>query len=77
MGAEGRITTPPRGRELVLLVLVIEVVVTRPDEDVSIPAAAAGAALAILVAVVGSMPRAASPPNGSADSRPTPLALDR
>jgi len=31
---------------------VIEVVVTRPDEDVSIPAAAAGAALAILVAVV-------------------------
>jgi hypothetical protein len=70
-----RITTPPRGRQLVLLVLlgllatymawavfealwaivaVVEVLVTGPDEDVSIPAAAAGAALAILVAVVGS-----------------------
>jgi hypothetical protein len=33
---------------------VIEVLVTGPDEDVSIPAAAGGAALAILVAVVGS-----------------------
>jgi hypothetical protein len=30
------------------------VLVTGPDEDVSIPAAAAGAALAILVAVLGS-----------------------
>jgi hypothetical protein len=73
----GRITTPPRGRQLVLLVLlgllgsyvawavfealwaiaaVIEVLVTGPDEDVSIPAAAAAAAaaLAILVAVIGS-----------------------